>query len=108
MKRKRRCITATDSEWASISALAYAAEMDISSYIRSAILEHRPAVPAAPAAVDNAAPAIPSELQWQTSHAVLLIKKLIEGQYEAAGKRQIFDDVSRNIDTRLTLTGKIG
>ena len=105
MKRKRRCITASDSEWASISALAHAAEMDISSYIRSAILEQRPAVPAA---VESAAPAIPSELQWQTSHAVLLIKKLIEGQYEAAGKRQVFDDASRKIKTRLTLTGKIG
>ena len=105
--RRRRCIMASDSEWAAITQRAEDAGLSISALVRQRLI-HEPAAATPPPHAAAAADPIPPSLQWQMLHAILHQHKLWAARYEDLGASDDFNRLSREVETLLRSTRKLG
>ena len=90
--RQARCIMATDTEWQNIARKAKDADLSISAYVWKKLLHdvEKPHATIPP-------PSESGDLQMEMLHLLMHQHKLLEDQYTAAGKKDLFDQRSKDV-----------
>ncbi len=86
-RRKRRCITATDSEWRMITSRAGRAGTTNSRFMVGRALDAPEQQPVAP----DTPPVLPAGVQWRMALAMLVLARIEERRIRDGGADELWD-----------------
>ncbi len=101
IERKRRCVMASDTEWAAITADAKQADLSISAYIRQRLAQDIPPPPHLHSS-DADFPELSPELKFDALVATLHQYKVLKDRYYDADRLDDFRQDKQEIETFLS------